>query len=162
MAELLAYFSSSTLGSGVLGLTDSDIAELRSYFSFLALFVYPTVSAAAIVGILRKVGADDGCLTFLLMPIVIHKIVFGNAWYTLAPIASIILGVILFQLDSPLASLPVWVWHFIFSMSLARAFGKSILFGIFTVFSFNIAWLILAFGGSEYEGHVDLFGFLRR
>ena len=105
--------------------------------------------------IVIKAGEYDGAVSFLISPINLYYIIFGSRLYFIIPVILIIS----YYLFSPWLSIALLIWHIIYSISLAKAFGMSILAGIIFIF-FPILSMLYVGLFKEYEGEVDLLFFL--
>ena len=119
------------------------------------------ISFVAMLKLLEKANELDGTLSVLFAPVFLHRAVFGSALYILAPVVIICVGIFL-NISFLLLTVLVFAWHFIFSVSLAKAYGKSFFYGILLFIFPGISMIFLGFGNSQYQGYVDLLWFLRR
>jgi len=118
--------------------------------------IYSILTFIASILLIGKADEIDGIITFVFSPVILHKVVFSKRRYILMPIAIVASMIFI----SPLFVIAALIWHFIFSISLAKAFGETIVYGIFLAILPGISMIILGFGKSEYEGPVNLFSFL--
>ena len=124
-------------------------------FDFMEIIVAAVYFISSCI-LIAKAGEIESRAAIVFAPVTIHRLVFGQNRYFVIPFLLIILSFF-----NPWFLVGLVVWHIIFSISLARAYGETVLFGILVALLPGLGMIVLAFGKSDYVGPVDLFFFLR-
>ena len=112
----------------------SIILTLAAVTFFICIFIY---SFAAWWNIFTKAGRPGWQSLVPFYNFMVMLEIAGKPWWWIIFLLIPILNIFI---------------NFRFSIALAKAFGKSTLFGFFLIFWFPIGYLILGFDKSQYKG----------
>ena len=97
----------------------------------------------------------------LIVPVMfnwgLHEVALGSGWYLFLPFLLIVL--VYFHL---LFLVAVLIWHILFSIALASAYGETKFFGIILILLPVIGMIILGLRDSHYQGPVGLLDVFRK